>query len=298
MRLGPVSAAAALAVAGLGCATGDANDPSPAQPTVERFHRWSPRLAQGAEPTGDAAFADLAARGFKVIVSVDGKPPEVAAAARHGLRYVHLPIGYDGIGRERQLQIVKAVTDAEGPIYIHCHHGRHRGPAAAALARVARDGVTTEVAVRDLATTCSPRYAGLFKSVRSFQVPSRAELETVAELPSVVRPSDPVEAMLTIEETWGHLRALRDAGWSPLADLPDLDPPHEALMLEEAFRELARLPDAALLGKRFVGAAEDAAGQAAELSAALRAADATTAGRAFDGLKQRCSTCHERYRNQ
>ena len=59
--------------------------------------RLSEHLTCGAQPESDDDFAALAAAGIRVIVSVDGAAPDVAAAKRHGLRYVHAPFGYDGI---------------------------------------------------------------------------------------------------------------------------------------------------------------------------------------------------------
>src|SRR5262245_48277837 len=96
-----------------------------------------PQVISGGLPEGEAAFQDLAALGIKTIISVDGATPDVATAKKHGLRYVHLPHGYDGISAARAAELAKAVRDLPGPIYIHCHHGKHRSPAAAAVACVA-----------------------------------------------------------------------------------------------------------------------------------------------------------------
>lgn len=40
---------------------------------------------------------------------------------------IHLPIGYNGFDENRRLELVRATRDAiqEGPVYIHCHHGKH-----------------------------------------------------------------------------------------------------------------------------------------------------------------------------
>jgi len=39
------------------------------------------------------------------------------------LRYVHVPIGYDGITKPLALQIVAAARLSPEPIFVHCHHG-------------------------------------------------------------------------------------------------------------------------------------------------------------------------------
>jgi hypothetical protein len=58
----------------------------------------------------------------------------VEKAKARGIRYIHLPIGYNGFDEQRKLQLVRATRDAmvQGPVYIHCHHGKHRSAGAAA----------------------------------------------------------------------------------------------------------------------------------------------------------------------
>ncbi|MGN6547279.1 MAG: hypothetical protein ACTHK7_19660, partial [Aureliella sp.] len=71
-------------------------------PTHELHNVWrlSGRVLSGSEPEDDAGFAELVALGVKTIVSVDGIAPRVELAEKHGLRYVHIPIGYDGVPAE------------------------------------------------------------------------------------------------------------------------------------------------------------------------------------------------------
>src|SRR5438046_379302 len=72
--------------------------PVPAEfPGIENAFRVTDRMISGSQPEGDAAFAALAKAGVKTIISVDGSKPDVATAKKYGLRYIHLPIGYDGI---------------------------------------------------------------------------------------------------------------------------------------------------------------------------------------------------------
>ena len=55
------------------------------------------RLYSGGGPEGDSGFASLKKLGVKTVISVDGARPDVARARAHGLRYVHVPIGYRGV---------------------------------------------------------------------------------------------------------------------------------------------------------------------------------------------------------
>ena len=99
-------------------------------------YRVTEKMISGGQPDGEAGFRELRDLGVKTIVSVDGAKPDVELAKKYGLRYVHLPHGYDGISDVRLKELAKAVRDLPGTIYIHCHHGKHRSPAAAAAACV------------------------------------------------------------------------------------------------------------------------------------------------------------------
>ncbi len=267
-------------------------------PGVPNWRRWSERVAQGAQPQGDAGFATLRAQGIVTVLSVDGALPDVQAAARHGLTYVHVPIGYDGLSPEEQAAIVKTVQDSPGPVFVHCHHGRHRGPAAAAIARVAAGGVSTADAEAGLRESgCSPTYTGLFRDVLAFRAPDAAALARVGPLPSAVRPAGVREAMVHVSERFDLLQASGAAAWTLLPQFPDVTPAHEASMLGEGLRELARLPDAAAKGAPFLDLARLAERQAAALEDALRAGDAQRADAAWVTLKHSCSDCHARWRD-
>ena len=114
---------------------------------LHNLFRLSPNVISGAEPSTDESFEQLAAMGVKTVISVDGKKPELELAQKHGMRYVHIPIEYKGISDEELLQIVKTYRECEGPFYAHCFHGKHRGPAAAAIGRLVLDGASREEAI-------------------------------------------------------------------------------------------------------------------------------------------------------
>ena len=152
--------------------TGPADPAADAPP--EHLRLVAPGLWSGAAPVGDAAFAALAARGVRTVVSVDGPVPDAATAARFGLRTVHLPIGYDGVPDEAaaKLSAVMRLHGAGkegGGVFVHCHHGKHRGPAAAAICGRAAGRLSAFDALAYLETAgADPRYAGLWASVRTF----------------------------------------------------------------------------------------------------------------------------------
>ena len=85
-------------------------DPEPVEiPGVANAFLVTEQILSGSEPSGIITFAALREMGVSVVVSVDGRRPDVDAAKRHGLRYIHLPIGYDDVPTERQAQLLRAV---------------------------------------------------------------------------------------------------------------------------------------------------------------------------------------------
>src|SRR5947209_5366952 len=77
-------------------------------------------------------------------------------------------------------------TAAPSPVFVHCHHGQHRGPAAAAVCEIAADGwnAPRARAWMTLAGT-DAAYSGLFRDVDLFQPPTAGELDqlTPEDLP-------------------------------------------------------------------------------------------------------------------
>lgn len=270
---------------------------------VHNYFRLSPNLASGASPESDADFEALAKAGIKSIVSVDGAKPPVDLARKHGLRYVHVPIGYDGIAPATALELAKTFVTLhkDGPIFVHCHHGKHRGPAACSIARMMIDGVSAEetTAWMKVAGT-DPKYSGLYATVREFNPPSEADLATVEAPMPEAAPTPPLrEAMVAVDNHWDALKLVKKAGWAATAEHADIDPAHEATILAEAFRELARQPAIAEKPDDFrtwLKSSEDAAWA---LSKALTkgAVDTNAADAQFKVLADDCAACHKAHRD-
>ena len=268
---------------------------------LHNVFRVSPRLYSGSGPDSDQGFASLRAIGVKTVLSVDGAAPDVAAARAHGLRYVHVPVGYDGIPRGAAWAIAKAVRDLPGPVYVHCHHGKHRGPAAAACAALALDPRFTPAAagawLRQAGT--DPKYTGLVSLPRTFPRPTPRDLHAVPDsFPEVAAVPDLVRLMVAIDERWDHLQAAQSAGRATPPGHPDVDPRHEAVQLTELFREAARLPDTAGRGVDYFDLMKEAEAACARLEGALSTPpNPGAAGSAFKSLQTSCSRCHVRYRD-
>jgi protein tyrosine phosphatase (PTP) superfamily phosphohydrolase (DUF442 family) len=269
------------------------------QPGLHNFLRATTNVFSGSQPEGEAGFASLRQLGVKTIISVDGAKPDVALAAKHGMRYVHLPVGYDGIASNRVVELVKAGATLPGPIYVHCHHGKFRGPAAVAVICQANAGWTRDQALEFLHHAgTGAEYPGLYRAASDFTPPSPIQLNSVAgNFPSVVQPSTHVESMLAADHIFDRLEAAQRAGWKTPANHPDLVPAHEAMMLLEQFRELARLEGTAARSADYRAKLAAATSASEQLQSQLHMQGAN-ADAAFKRVSESCTDCHRTYRNQ
>lgn len=273
------------------------DEPEPA--TLEHITHLSPTLISGSEPVTDADFALIRAMGAKTIISVDGATPDVERARRYGLRYVHIPIAYSALNASEEVQLERAAREVEGPIFVHCHHGLHRGPVAAAVIHAAETGCSGAEAARLLYEAGLPRkYKALHDSLEAF-VPGTRTLpdpSVVGALPEIAQRDSLTLAMADIDRSWERLRACRESGWSTPTDQPDVEPAHEAAIFAELYRETNRLhlagadPD---MRARMI----DAERLAWALNRALESADAAGAETVADAIAQSCTDCHNIHRN-
>lgn len=264
------------------------------RPGLHNVYRVTGRLYSGSSPKGDAGFRSLRELGVAAVVSVDGAPPDLEAARASGLRYFHLPIGYDGVPRDAAARIARVVRDAEGPVYVHCHHGKHRGPAAAAAVARCLDGsCDPRAALAFLAAAgTDPRYAGLYADVER-AAPDPAAVDRAAAVPEAAAVPDLTRLMVQIDERWDRLKRAKAGGWGS----PDVDAPHEAMQVVELYREATRLPASSAF------AADLSAAEAAtrDSEAALRSTGgdrATRADEAFRVAAAACTSCHAAHRDQ
>lgn len=266
--------------------------------------RVTPRLISGNSPESDAAFAELQALGVKTIISVDGAKPMVDRAAAYGIRYVHVPVGYDGIDVQQQVLIAKAYRDLEGPVYIHCHHGKHRGPAAAASAAAIVGEITPTQGVEFMRRAkTADSYPGLYECVSSISPELKSRLDkapAATSLPSVATVSGLVDHMVGIDFAFENLGRIKMAGWTTPKDHPDLVPAAEAGRLTEHYRLLRTDAECkskpAEFGRLLATAWEQA--QAMEDALASAGKPAGELNLLYEAVDQSCKDCHASYRNK
>ena len=276
---------------------------------VVAFHEG---VLSGSVPEGDAGFDTLQALGVRTILSVDGALPDVDRARARGMRYVHLPIGYDGFDDARKVELARAVRDLPRPIYIHCHHGKHRSAGATATVAVALGWLTPELAAdRMKVAGTAAGYTGLWSCTANAVPLAAAVIDAApADFPERTTPTSLVAAMVEIDEVHDRLKRVQKAGWRAPNDHPDLAPLADAGRLADLYRLLdddARLTDVAPAERAVVREWLVREGlAAARLEGLLEAMDASVPDRAALNLRAdaslallgaSCKACHQQHRD-
>lgn len=264
---------------------------------------YHPDVFSGSAPEGAEGFETLAAMGIKTVITVDGAAPNLAEAKKHGLRYIHLPIGYNGFEDARGEELARATRDslADGPVYIHCHHGKHRSAGAAGTVAVALGWMTPEQAVARMKVSgTAPAYKGLYACAAEASVMSAAGLDAVrADFPEVCKPEGMVDVMVRLDEAMERLKEVETAGWTAPAHHPDLVPVAEAARVADLLRLLHE--DRSEVAKREgFGAkidANHAPAQKLEDMLAAGSTDVEAMSAEFKTVNSACKACHTAYRD-
>jgi protein tyrosine phosphatase (PTP) superfamily phosphohydrolase (DUF442 family) len=210
-------------------------------PGIHNVVAFADGFYSGSVPEGDAGFDSLVALGIKTVISVDGAIPEVEKAKARGMRYVHLPIGYDGFDDARKGQLVRAVRDLAKPIYLHCHHGKHRSAGAAGTVGVSLGWITNDVAIARMKVSGTAEgYKGLWACTAKAAPMMSALIDAAsADFPEVTKPDSMTAAMVTIDEVFDRLKIVEKNAWVVPKDHPDLAPAADAGKLADLYRLLA-----------------------------------------------------------
>lgn len=267
-------------------------------------------LISGGLPESEQAFQELKQLGVKTIISVDGVKPDVHMAQRYGMRYVHIPHGYDGISESTLGKLTKAVSELPGPIYIHCHHGKHRSPTAAAAVCIALGSMEPDQALRILEFAgTNPSYKGLFQTVRSAKRIEPNELAKLqVDFPSVCDVSPLVDSMVALDDTFSKLNKWAQAGWKSKPDpsTPSMDAAHEAVLLREHFEEMQRLEELSKYPVEFARILKESEQAAVFIESMLNPISGEIRlkpihRKALDvnwtTIRSNCTSCHQQFRD-
>lgn len=269
---------------------------------VVAFYRdfWS-----GSLPEGDAGFDTLKAMGVTTIISVDGAEPDVERARARGIRYIHLPIGYNGFDDRRRLELARATRDAlradQGAVYIHCHHGKHRSAGAAGAVVVSLGWLTAnDATARMKVSGTAPDYKGLYACTSNATVLDAATIDAVpADFPEVSNPATFVKSMVEIDVISDHLKLVEKAGWTAPRNHPDLVPAAEAGRMADLFRLVAASDKARNQPEDFAASLALDAERIAQIEALIVAGerDTTKMSDLFKAVQASCKDCHTKYRD-
>lgn len=266
-------------------------------PGIDNVLKVTPRVVSGSQPHGEEGFKTLKQLGIDVIVSVDGATPDIENARKYGMRYVHVPIGYDGISDEAQAALKRVMKDfQQDKIFFHCHHGKHRGPAAAAVACYESGDLSQNQALDFMRSAgTSSDYGGLWKEITEFKpIPITTELPMLVEVAEV---ESVAAAMAKIDRIYDELVLCEKAAWKAPPEHADLDPAQQALLLQEGLHETGRLLGEDQYDAKFrkMLAQSEALGKTLKLQ--IEAGQQSEASTTLKAVKASCSACHQDYRN-
>ncbi|MES2598324.1 MAG: sulfur transferase domain-containing protein [Verrucomicrobiota bacterium] len=251
----------------------------------------SPRLYSSGEPGQKATFQELRQKGITTVISVDGAAPDVESAGKNGMTYVHLPIGYDGVPPATIVALDQVLRTTDGKILIHCHHGKHRGPAAAVIASMIEGSMSKQQALQTLKDAgTSPDYSGLWKSVREFDsVPRSIEPQTITSQADVSALAD---SMIRIDHAFETLEKRFAA-----SSLKPSTVIHEAVILHEGYRDSVRAARTSGHSASLVRHLTKSQTMAGELLQSVRDGQLSHAKITHTKLKADCRACHQEFRN-
>lgn len=273
---------------------------------LHNLYKLSDDIISGSEPEGAPAFEVLQKMGVKTILSVDGKAPDAALAARYGMRYVHVPIRYKGITEEERLEIIKTFRELQSPFYVHCFHGKHRGPAATALGRITLDQVSREQALAEMRQYfgTSKKYEGLYATIAYGDMPDDATTRSCAFDFSPAHTFKGFrQAMVDISRSFETAEKLSKNEWKAGEDHPDANALNEARRTAESFSQSLKLEEMAQQSEDFRHRMEVSAKDSAMLVQLLEkqskgdAAAGEQAKAVIKSIKASCKSCHSEYRN-
>ncbi|HET6423077.1 MAG TPA: sulfur transferase domain-containing protein [Planctomycetaceae bacterium] len=260
---------------------------------LPRLFTLSDTVYSGGKPDGEAGFQSLKDLGVRTVISVDGEEPDVAAAEATGIRYVHLPIGYDSVPRARIVAMAAALRELPGPVYIHCHRGLHRGPAAAVAACRAAgmlrlSGTEVDELLHEMGT--ASKYTGLYRDAREAKPLSLQERRSVRSdtLPSRSSVGTLTQQMVELEQEWER--------WEKSVG-PEIE------WTSESAATATTLAERLLEAGRLMNETPEHAALRGALIADGRWLAETVESRSDDPqavtklMKQRCDTCHARFRD-
>ena len=271
-------------------------------PGVKQVVAFQDDLFSGSKPEGERGMHSLKKLNVSSIICVDGVAPDVDRAREYGIKTIHVPLKYNSPNKTQILDLSSAfmMNRVDGNVYIHCHHGKHRSAAAAALVSIAL-GLSNaqEMKERMQVAETSQHYTGLWEAVeqqQSINIFDVVENEKI--FPSVVNPKGMTAQMVAIDEALDRLLLVKQSKWLIPESHPDLAPAADAGMIAETFRSMQLEKESPLLKKNFTDLIINAFHEASGLEQALKTEtiDVELFDEYLHSVEQSCIHCHNAWR--
>jgi protein tyrosine phosphatase (PTP) superfamily phosphohydrolase (DUF442 family) len=265
--------------------------------------RFSDKLITGASPDSDDCYEALQELGVKTIISVDGEFPDETRAEKYGMKYIHLPIPYKEVPKERALELAKAVRDMPGPIFMHCACGRLRSPAAAGVVSVILGSMSKMDAWNALVQAKSPgNYVRMYQCTQEFEKVDPVVLDNLR--PEFKAKADVARITTRMDDMykpWSRLDEARRLGWQIPETRKDLKVEEDILKIIDISIEISKWPEM----RKTDAMVKMRADNESELAKFLqlwrkssgddRAKELT---KGFFQMTKSCDLCHDEYRNK
>ena len=200
------------------------------------------------------------------------------------------------------MELAYAIRESilDGPVYVHCHYGKHRSAAVAGAVTVMLGWQSVEEAIGKMKIAgTSSKYTGLYACVTD-SVPLEGDEfdDRMFEFTSVWEPSSFTSGMTEMARILDRLRLIEQAGWSTPADHPDLVPIAEAGFLTDLHRVLASNEYVSERPHDFHGLFHAGLAASGNLESRLLAneQDHEVLSSQLNLISRSCSSCHDVYR--
>ena len=116
---------------------------------TKQFCQVNDKIYRGEQPAIPAFINELQRRGIKTIVNLRG-PDELSAAEEKaaqaaGLAYKSFPLPSFSAPQDKDVnEVLEYIRQADGPVFLHCHHGEDRTGLIVACYRLKYEGWTYE----------------------------------------------------------------------------------------------------------------------------------------------------------
>ena len=183
------------------------------------------------------------------------------------------------------------------PIFVNCHHGKHRGPAAICVGAIGAGEITNELALEFMTIAkTSPKYKGLWKAAADARPLSQSELhdDSIVLVERAV-VADFVEGMGELSRLGDLLNDTADNGFQAPEDHPDLAPVSLAGQMHNIFRDMEDDPETIEGGDEFLELLRNSRDLASLLEQQIEREEINDAYGTIQKLFESCSECHERF---